>query len=222
VVYMAGIGTKDSEGLRTTGAPDETTSTISIIKWLTGELPAFTNRIDNIEIKAWCSNKRIAMTGRSYLGTLATAAATTGVYGLKTIISEAAISSWYDYYRDGGLVIAPGGFPGEDADVLAEETFSRRLQPGDFHNVKDTWNKQIEKINQGQDRTTGNYNTFWDARNYHKDFKNITADVFMVHGLNDWNVKPRNVGRLWNGIKHNGVTQKLILHQGQQDRKSDV
>lgn len=215
VVYMARIGTKDSEGLRTTGDPDETTSTISIIKWLTGELPAFTNRIDNIEIKAWWSNKRIAMTGRSYLGTLATAAATTGVYGLKTIISEAAISSWYDYYRDGGLVVAPGGFPGEDADVLAEETFSRRLQPGDFHNVKDIWKNQIKKINHGQDRTTGDYNTFWDARNYHKNFKNITADIFMVHGLNDWNVKPRNVERLWNGIKHNGVTQKLILHQGQ-------
>ncbi|WP_119325859.1 Xaa-Pro dipeptidyl-peptidase [Companilactobacillus musae] len=215
VVYMAGIGTKDSDGFRTTGDPEETTSTVSIIKWLTGELPAFTNRTDNIEIKAWWSNKKIAMTGRSYLGTLATAAATTGVYGLKTVISEAAISSWYDYYRDGGLVIAPDGFPGEDADVLAEETFSRRLQPGDFHNIKDKWNEQITKIQKGEDRITGDYNTFWDARNYHKNFSNITADVFMVHGLNDWNVKPRNVERLWNGIKHNGVTQKIILHQGQ-------
>jgi Predicted acyl esterases len=215
VVYMAGIGTKDSDGFRTTGDPEETTSTVSIIKWLTGQLPAFTNRTDNIEIKAWWSNKKVAMTGRSYLGTLATAAATTGVTGLKTVISEAAISSWYDYYRDGGLVIAPGGFPGEDADVLAEETFSRRLQPGDFHNIKDEWSNQVKAIEKGQDRTTGDYNTFWDARNYHKNFKNITADVFMVHGLNDWNVKPRNVERLWNGIKHNGVTQKLILHQGQ-------
>lgn len=215
VAYMAGIGTKDSDGLRTTGDPEETTSTIALIQWLTGELPAFTNRTDNIEIKAWWSNKKVAMTGRSYLGTLATAAATTGVSGLKTVISEAAISSWYDYYRDGGLVIAPGGFPGEDADVLAEETFSRRLQPGDFHNIKDQWNQQITDIQAGEDRSTGDYNTFWDARNYHKNFKNIKADVFMVHGLNDWNVKPRNVERLWNGIKHNGVTQKIILHQGQ-------
>lgn len=215
VIYMAGIGTKDSDGLRTTGDPDETISTVSIIKWLTGQLPAFTNRTDNIEIKAWWSNKKVAMTGRSYLGTLATAAASTGVYGLKTVISEAAISSWYDYYRDGGLVIAPGGFPGEDADVLAEETFSRRLQPGDFHNISDQWNQQIEQIAAGEDRATGDYNKFWDARNYHKNFKNITADVFMVHGLNDWNVKPRNVERLWNGIKHNGVTQKIILHRGQ-------
>ncbi|PMD68369.1 Xaa-Pro dipeptidyl-peptidase [Companilactobacillus nuruki] len=215
VAYMAGIGTKDSDGLRTTGDPEETISTVSLIKWLTGELPAFTNRTDNIEIKAWWSNKKVAMTGRSYLGTLATAAATSGVKGLKTVISEAAISNWYDYYRDGGLVIAPGGFPGEDADVLAEETFSRRLQPGDFQKIKTSWNKQLKDIANGQDRNTGDYNTFWDARNYHKSFKNITADVFMVHGLNDWNVKPRNVEKLWNGIKYNGVTQKIILHQGQ-------
>ncbi|WP_125761744.1 Xaa-Pro dipeptidyl-peptidase [Companilactobacillus hulinensis] len=215
VVYAAGIGTKDSDGIRTTGDPEETTSTIAIIEWLAGNRRAFTNKYDNIEIKAWWSNKSVAMTGRSYLGTLATAAATTGVEGLKTVISEAAISSWYDYYRDGGLVIAPGGFPGEDADVLAEETFSRRLQPGDFHKIKPLWDKKLAEITFEQDRTTGNYNTFWDARNYHKNFKNIKADVLMVHGLNDWNVKPRNVERLWNGIRHNGVVQKIILHQGQ-------
>lgn len=215
VVYAAGIGTKDSDGVRTTGDPEETTSTVSIIEWLAGNRRAFTNKVDNIEIKAWWSNKSVGMTGRSYLGTLATAAATSGVEGLKTVISEAAISSWYDYYRDGGLVIAPGGFPGEDADVLAEETFSRRLQPGDFHKIKPLWDKKLKEITNGQDRTTGDYNTFWDARNYHKDFKNIKADVLMVHGLNDWNVKPRNVERLWNGIRHNGVTRKIILHQGQ-------
>ncbi|WP_125591101.1 Xaa-Pro dipeptidyl-peptidase [Companilactobacillus jidongensis] len=215
VVYAAGIGTKDSDGVRTTGDPEETTSTVSIIEWLAGNRRAFTNKVDNIEIKAWWSNKSVAMTGRSYLGTLATAAATSGVEGLKTVISEAAISSWYDYYRDGGLVIAPGGFPGEDADILAEETFSRRLQPGDFHKIKPLWDKKLKEITNGQDRTTGDYNAFWDARNYHKNFKNIKADVLMVHGLNDWNVKPRNVERLWNGIRHNGVTQKIILHQGQ-------
>ncbi|WP_125769019.1 Xaa-Pro dipeptidyl-peptidase [Companilactobacillus furfuricola] len=215
VVYAAGIGTKDSDGVRTTGDPEETTSTIAIIEWLAGNRKAFTNKTDNIEIKAdWC-NHQVGMTGRSYLGTLATAAATTGVKGLKTIISEAAISSWYDYYRDNGLVIAPGGFPGEDCDVLAEETFSRRLQAGDYHQVQDTWQKQLAQIAKEQDRKTGDYNTFWDARNYRKNLKNIKADVLLVHGLNDWNVKPRNVEKLWNGIKNNKINQKIILHQGQ-------
>ncbi|XIF19902.1 MAG: Hypothetical protein AJITA_00608 [Acetilactobacillus jinshanensis] len=31
--------------------------------------------------------------------------ASTGVPGLKTVIVEAGISNWYDYYRDNGLVV---------------------------------------------------------------------------------------------------------------------
>ncbi|MFC6260845.1 Xaa-Pro dipeptidyl-peptidase [Levilactobacillus fujinensis] len=215
VVYAAGIGTKDSDGVRTTGDPEETTSTIAIIEWLAGNRTAFTSRAATQTIPAWWSNQSVAMTGRSYLGTLATAAATTGVDGLKTVISEAAISNWYDYYRDGGLVIAPGGFPGEDTDVLAEETFSRELLPGDYHRIQAKWQADLATITHGQDRATGNYNSFWDARNYLKNVKNIKADLLLVHGLNDWNVKPRNVNNLWNAVRDLPVTKKIILHQGQ-------
>ena len=215
VVYAAGIGSKDSDGLCTTGDAEETTSTIAIIEWLAGNRTAFTTRAATTTIPAWWSNHQVAMTGRSYLGTLATAAATTGVTGLKTIISEAAISSWYDYYRDGGLVIAPGGFPGEDADVLAEEVFSREQLPADYHRIKDKWAAQLASITRDQDRMSGNYNTFWDARNYLKNAQNIKADLLLVHGLNDWNVKPRNVNNLWNAVRDLPVTKKLILHQGQ-------
>lgn len=214
VVYAAGIGTKESDGLRTTGDPEETTSTIAVIEWLNGKRTAFTNRTSNIAIAATWSNRHVAMTGRSYLGTLATAAATTGVEGLKTIICEAGISSWYDYYRENGLVIAPGGFPGEDADVLAEETFSRQQQAGDYSRIKDKWQQQLAAITAEQDRTTGNYNDFWDARNYRKNAKQIKADVMIVHGLNDWNVKPRNAEKLWRAISDLPISRKLILHQG--------
>lgn len=214
VVYAAGIGTKESDGLRTTGDPEETTSTIAVIEWLTGKRVAFTNRTANVAIAATWSNHRVAMTGRSYLGTLATAAATTGVEGLKTIICEAGISSWYDYYREGGLVIAPGGFPGEDADVLAEETFSRQQQAGDYARIKATWQRQLDAINHGQDRRNGNYDDFWDQRNYRNQAANIKADVMIVHGLNDWNVKPRNAEKLWRAMTKLPINHKLILHQG--------
>lgn len=215
VVYAAGIGTMDSDGERTCGSKEETLSTTAIIEWLAGKRKAFTNKNDNIEIKAWWCNGSVAMTGKSYLGTLATAAATTGVEGLKTIISEAAISSWYDYYRDGGLVIAPGGFPGEDADILAEECFSRQKQAGDYLKCKAQFNKDLAQIKHDQDRNTGDYNQFWDARNYLKDIGNIKCDVIMVHGLNDWNVKPRNVYNLYRELDKLPVHKKLFLHQGQ-------
>ncbi|MCH5462306.1 Xaa-Pro dipeptidyl-peptidase [Lactobacillus sp. LC28-10] len=214
VVYAAGIGTKESDGLRTTGDPEETTSTIAVIEWLNGKRTAFTNRTANIAIEASWSNRHVAMTGRSYLGTLATAAATTGVAGLKTIICEAGISSWYDYYRENGLVIAPGGFPGEDADVLAEETFSREQQAGDYSRIKTKWQQQLATIGEEQGRDTGDYNDFWDARNYRKNANNIKADVMIVHGLNDWNVKPRHAEKLWRAISQLPISRKLILHQG--------
>lgn len=215
VVYAAGIGTKDSDGFRTCGSKEETDSTVAVIEWLTGKRRAFTNKTDNIEIKAWWSNKKVAMTGKSYLGTLATAAATTGVEGLETIISEAAISNWYDYYRDGGLVVSPDGYIGEDADVLAEECFSRRKNAADYQKVATKWKEALAKITEGQDRKSGNYNSFWDARNYLKAVNNIKCDIVLVHGLNDFNVKPRNVYNLYQRVKELPITTKLFLHQGQ-------
>jgi len=215
VVYAAGIGSVDSDGLAPTGDEDETTSTIAIIEWLTGKRHAFTNRDADTAIEAWWTNGSVAMTGRSYLGTLATAAATTGVAGLKTIISEAAISSWYDYYRDNGLVVAPDTFQGEDTDVLAAEVFSRSLKAGDAHRIQGKFYQKLAALTAGQDRNTGSYNQFWDERNYLKNVDKIKADIVMVHGLNDWNVKPRNVAHLWDKLQDVPVTKKLILHQGQ-------
>ena len=215
VVYSAGIGTRDSDGLRTCGSAAETLAATSVIEWLGGKRTAFTDHAATAAIQAWWSNGNVAMTGKSYLGTLATACATTGVPNLKTIISEAAISNWYDYYRDGGLAIAPGGFPGEDADVLAAECFSRTKQAADFHRIKPQFEAALQNISREMDREGGTYNTFWDARNYLNDLHNVTADIVMVHGLNDWNVKLRNVFNLWNGLKELPVKQKLILHQGQ-------
>ena len=215
VVYAAGIGTRGSDGLRTCGSKEETLSTTAVIEWLTGNRPAFITKKATTQIKAWWCNGNVAMTGKSYLGTLATAAATTGVSGLKTIISEAAISNWYDYYRDGGLVVSPGGFPGEDADVLCAECFSRKKDAADFLKVKATYTKELAQITHAQDRISGNYNVFWDERNYLKDVKNINCDLILVHGLNDWNVKLRNVYNLYQATKNLPINTKLILHQGQ-------
>ena len=36
-----------------------------------------------------------------------------------------------------------------------------------------------------------------------------------MHGLNDWNVKPRNVANLWNAVRDLPINKKIILHQGQ-------
>lgn len=215
IVYASGIGTKDSDGLQTCGSPEQTASMKAVVEWLHGDRLAFTDRTSGITIRAnWC-NGNIGMTGRSYLGTLATAVATTGVPGLKAIVSEAAISNWYDYYRENGLVMAPGGFQGEDADVLAAETFSRTKSPADYRRIETTNNKYMKGLAAAEDRATGNYNGFWAHRNYIPNVDQIKCAVMMVHGLNDWNVKPVNVKNLYDSLQEMPNTSKLILHQGQ-------
>lgn len=214
-VYSAGVGTLGSDGVRSTGGRTETASAVAVIEWLTGVRKAFTTRTGTTEIKAWWCNGKVAMTGKSYLGTLSIAAATSGVAGLKTVISESAISSWYDYYRENGLVVAPGGFQGEDADVLAVDTFSRLKAAGDMITAKPVWDRTLDQIAQAQDRETGDYNAWWDERNYRNDLANITCDVVSVHGLNDWNVKPKNVIKFWAGLRGLPIQKKLFLHQGQ-------
>lgn len=214
IVLAGGIGTLDSEGVRYCGSIEETISTISVIDWLNKRLRAFSNKEDNLEVVAdWC-NGNVGMTGKSYLGTLAVAAATTGVEGLKTVVPEAAISNWYEYYRCNGLPAPALGWQGDDADLLAEYCFSRMLDKDDYPSIKDYFDNVLGEIRKNQDRTSGNYNEFWDERNYLNNADKIKASVFIVHGIRDWNVKPKQFDMLWKELEKYDVPRKMIVHQG--------
>lgn len=213
-VYAGAIGTRGSDGLRITGSPEETESAKEIIEWLHGDRIAYTDRTRQHETKAsWC-NGNIGMTGRSYLGTLQIAIATTGVAGLKTIVSEAAISSWYDYYREHGLVIAPEACQGEDLDMLAETCQSNLWDAGDYLKIKPKYDAMQKHLLEKSDRKTGQYSDFWEARNYRHHTDGIKCSWVSVHGLNDWNVKPKNVYKIWQKVSKLPIAHKLFLHQG--------
>lgn len=211
-VYSAGIGTKESEGINSTGSKSEQKWVIAVIEWLTGKRKAYTDKINNIEIKAsWC-NGNIAMTGKSYLGTLSIAAAVTGVNGLKTIIPQAAISSWYDYYRMNGVIAAPLGWQGDDADLLTKYCRSRKCFDD---REKLLAKKKVEEMEILSNRNNGNYNNYWQERDYLLDVANIKASIFIVHGINDWNVKTNQCYNLWKELKKYNILSKMILHQGE-------
>ncbi|MBI0021773.1 Xaa-Pro dipeptidyl-peptidase [Lactobacillus sp. W8172] len=213
-VFAGAIGTRGSDGLRITGAPEETESAKEIIEWLHGGRIAYTDRSRKHEIKAdWC-NHNIGMTGRSYLGTLQIAIATTGVAGLKTVVSEAAISSWYDYYREHGLVIAPEDCQGEDLDLLAETCQSNLLDSGDYIKIKPKYDEMQASLLEKEDRKTGQYSDYWENRNYRHHTDKINCSWISVHGLNDWNVKPKNVYKIWQKVKDLPAEHHLFLHQG--------
>ena len=214
VVFAGGIGTLRSEGIRSCGSVEETISTISVVDWLNGKIKAFSNKTDDFEVEPfWCTGK-VGMTGKSYLGSLAIAAATTGVEGLKTIVPVASISNWYEYYRCNGLNLPAIGWQGDDLDLLAEHTFSRLLDEEDAKGIKAYFYNEFNVLRESQDRKSGNYNKFWDERNYINKASNIKSSVFIVHGLKDFNVKSKQFDMLWEALLENNIPSKMILHQG--------
>jgi len=207
VVIAQSVGTGASTGCPTIGDDAETQSAKAIIDWLNGRAQAFDAVEGGNEVVADWTTGAVGMIGSSYNGTIPNQVATTGVDGLKTIVPVVAISDWYDYYRENGLVVAPGGYQGEDADVLAMYVAGQPRSEGHCA-------QQIAAMTEAQDRVTGDYNDFWDAREYVSRAKDVQASVFVVDGRNDWNVKPAQYGRWWDALAKAGVDRKIWLHNG--------
>lgn len=212
-IYVSGIGTKDSTGLMTNGDYQQIEAYKNVIDWLNGRCRAFTDHTRLRQVKADWSNGKVATTGLSYLGTMSNGLATTGVDGLEVIIAEAGISSWYNYYRENGLVTSPGGYPGEDFDSLAELTYSRNLLAGDYIRGNVAHQADLEKVKEQLDRKTGDYNQFWHDRNYLLSADKVKAEVVFTHGSQDWNVKPFHVYQMFHALPAH-INKHLFFHNG--------
>ncbi|WP_243712562.1 Xaa-Pro dipeptidyl-peptidase [Actinomadura sp. 6K520] len=204
VAHLDSIGTGGSTGCPTSGDRAEQAGAKAAVDWLNGRARGWAP--DGTPARADWSTGNVGMIGASYNGTLPNMAAAAGVPGLKAVVPIAAISSWYDYYRANGGVVAPGGFQGEDLDVLAKYVLTRENP--------EVCAKVIEEIEATQDRETGDYGEVWAARDYVGQARRVRAAVMVVHGLNDWNVKVKNSVQWWNALKDAGVPRKLWLHQG--------
>ncbi|MFQ6727810.1 Xaa-Pro dipeptidyl-peptidase [Streptococcus pneumoniae] len=212
-LYVSGVGTKDSTGFMTNGDYQQIEAYKNVIDWLNGRCRAFTDHTRQRQVKADWSNGKVATTGLSYLGTMSNGLATTGVDGLEVIIAEAGISSWYNYYRENGLVTSPGGYPGEDFDSLAELTYSRNLLAGDYIRGNEAHQADLEKVKEQLDRKTGDYNQFWHDRNYLLNAHNVKSEVVFTHGSQDWNVKPLHVYQMFHALPTHR-NKHLFFHNG--------
>ncbi|MFV0556327.1 MAG: Xaa-Pro dipeptidyl-peptidase [Lactovum sp.] len=212
-LYIAGVGTRDSDGFQSSGDYQQIYSMKAAIDWLNGRARAFSSRQKDCEVKAdWASGK-VATTGQSYLGTMSYGLATTAVEGLEVILAQAGISSWYHYYREGGLVRSPGGYPGEDLDVLAELTYSRNMSANDFLKSNALYQTQLEAMSQALDRDSGDYNQFWEDRNYLKNIDKVKADILILHGLQDFNVTCDHAYHYWHALDPK-IKKHFFLHRG--------
>lgn len=210
VVHSASPGTGLSQGCPTVGGPNESLAPKAVIDWLNGRAAGFTSPDGDERVAATWATGKVGMTGTSYNGTLCLAAATTGVDGLEAIVPVAPNTSYYHYYRSNGLVRHPGGYMGEDVDVLYDFINSgapERREWCDCH-VRD------EEMARGADRLTGDYNEFWAGRNLRAQLDGVKAATLMAHAFNDWNVMPEHSVRVHAALTAKGVPTQAYFHQG--------
>ncbi len=209
VVHSSSPGTGLSDGSPTVGGDNESLAPKAVIDWLCGRALGFTEREGNEEVKAYWSTGKVGMTGTSYNGTLPLAAATTGVEGLEAIIPIAPNTSYYHYYRSNGLVRSPGGYLGEDIDVLYDFIHSGEESKRAYSDsvVRDT------EMKNGMDRISGDYNEFWAGRDYLNDMQPMHAALLMSHGFNDWNVMPEHSFRIYKAAEEKGLPTQIYYHQ---------
>ena len=210
VVHSSSPGTGLSQGAPTVGGDNESLAPKAVIDWLCGRAKGYTTPDGSEEVTAYWSTGKVGMTGTSYNGTLPVAAATTGVDGLEAIIPIAPNTSYYHYYRSHGLVRSPGGYLGEDIDVLYDFIHSgeESKRAGNNARVRD------QEMMKGMDRMSGDYNDFWAGRDYINDMEPFKAALLMAHGFNDWNVMPEHSYRIYKAAKDKGVPTQLYYHQG--------
>ncbi len=210
VVHSEATGTGLSQGCPTVGDDPEQQAPKAVIDWLNGRATGYTTVNGNETVRATWATGNVGMIGTSYNGTIPLAAAVTGVAGLKAIIPIAPNTSYYHYYRSNGLVRSPGGYLGEDVDVLYDFVHSgdpslrancdARIRDGLF----------ADNI----DRQHGDYSAFWASRDLLTKVKNIKAATLLAHGLNDFNVVPEHSVRIYEALKAQGTPAQLYLHQG--------
>ena len=226
VVEVGGLGTRGSEGLETCGADVETDAFKCVVEWLAKDSTrtAYTDKENNIQIKADWSNGNVAMTGRSYGGTTDFAVASTGVANLKTIVPVAGIASWYEYTNSQG--ISTGSNPAY-SDNLGFYCAGRYIDEDDWNSMKDVYQKYLNRIYNDQMTLNGDYGTHWATRDYtagdngkqideakNIQYSNFSCPALIVHGLNDDNVRTKQFQLMYDAFKNANQDVKLLLHQG--------
>ena len=196
VVLLDMVGTNNSTGCPVTGAAPDHLSAVVGIDWLNGRAKGYDE--DGNEVVVDWHNGRTGMIGKSYDGTLANGAASTGVEGLATIVPISAISSWYDYTRSNGVVTRSNSYPSSLSNTVTDP--DRRAHCAAV--------RATMALTDGDE--TGDYTPFWAERDYNPAASNVKASVFVVHGLQDDNVMPNHFSKWWDALPAS-VAKKLWL-----------
>jgi X-Pro dipeptidyl-peptidase len=208
VVMMDQRGTRNSSGCQVYGGREEATDAVDGIEW--------------IEDQPW-SNGSVGMTGGSYDGTVAIAAAAEHPKALKAIIPIRAIGRWYDYHFFNGMqsaqhLLTPWSFttltPLTDNQNSEEEDVLFPLHLIERKACAASLGAAVgaQYSSPYQDATS----TFWTERDWLSGSESSRAATFIIHGLHDWNVKTNNALHLWDALPRR-APKKLWLAQMEHD-----
>lgn len=169
-------GTARSTGCSDEGAASDILSVKAVVDWLNGRAGAV-DRSGNPVLAG--SDGTVGVIGKSYDGTLANGVAAMGVAGLKTARGTIYQNLPYSY-----------DYP----SYLSEYVAGNRTEPVDCSEC-------FAQMDTEDGDETGVYTPFWAARDYREglttDASQAKASVFIVHGLQDDNVKTVNFARWW-------------------------
>ena len=213
VIVSAGFGALGSDGFNYVGSEYERDAFKSVVEWIHGDRVAYADREGTITTKADWANGNVAMTGRSYAGTMPFAVATTGVEGLKTIVPVAGIADWYSQQNMQG---AQRYWPKEMLNSFLAYYCSSR------YNDSTLSEKQLDDIaafhhelSLQQLKCGFDYDEkFWGSGNYRLNADKIKCPALIVQGLNDENVSTKQFEMMLKSFQKAGQTVKVILHQG--------
>lgn len=213
VIVSAGFGALGSDGFNYVGSEYERDAFKSVVEWIHDDRIAYADREGTITTKADWANGNVAMTGRSYAGTMPFAVATTGVEGLKTIVPVAGIADWYSQQNMQG---AQRYWPKEMLNSFLAYYCSSR------YNDSTLSEKQLDDIaafhhelSLQQLKCGFDYDEkFWGSGNYRLNADKIKCPALIVQGLNDENVSTKQFEMMLKSFQKAGQTVKAILHQG--------
>ncbi|MFI6322437.1 CocE/NonD family hydrolase [Nonomuraea sp. NPDC050556] len=187
-------GTNRSTGCMDDGGPYDLAAGAQVIKWLNGKARAFSAPFGGTPVSSGWSTGNVGIWGKSHDGWLANGIATTGVEGLKAVVSIAGVTDIYQTYNDNGAWVGTyeGGPP------LYNERAQKLCKP-------------LEAELARQKGTSGDWNRYWQERHYPSKASSVRAAVFATQGFNDLAVKPTNFSQWWEALR---VPRKAWLFQG--------
>ncbi len=200
------VGTRLSDGCPTTGGSSDVLGGKAVVDWLNGRASAYDD--EGNAVKASWSTGRTGMIGHSYEGSLAIGVAGTGVWGLETIVPLAGPSSWYDMWRANGTLTDFKGGQRWMAQWIDEDPDEKCAA---VH----------QRLNEGADDATGNYNAYWHERNYRtgpvSNARNVRASVFPVVGMHDRNVMADQFSQWWTKLPRQVERKVWVTQYGHLD-----